>query len=422
MSPTPLRPVAAMPSLQPTRTRPTAAARKRVALVTWSYDEHQGISRCVVEVAARLAATHEVHVFAAALASAGSGGVQLHQVPLRLTQPHLAEYEFYLRAGRRIAQGGFDIVHAHFPVACKVDVYTCHGMPRMALRAFRQFPPPVRADVPLWRMARWYLQLPLHAQAVQRPQQRLVAVSNKVAAELAEHCGRDLSSVQVVANGVDLERFSSATRQRLRAESRARLAAQGLGDDRFVLLWVGNHLRHKGLRWALQTLDRLPPRALLVAVGADQPASVPELAADIARLKAQRRLHFEPVDVAIERHYAGADVLLFPSLYESFGLVVLEAAAMGLPVATARTVAFADEHLRDGQSAMLVDAPWHCDALADRLHTLMAQPLLARRIGAAGQAVARHFGWSRNAAAYSALYAALQSPTHTASGRTRHAT
>jgi UDP-glucose:(heptosyl)LPS alpha-1,3-glucosyltransferase len=373
----------------------------RIALATWSYDHYQGISRCVVELASRLARAHEVHVYAAETPAAACPGVAVHRVALRFPQVHINDYDFALRAGRLIRGSRFDIVHAHFPVFSPVDVYTCHGLARMALRSFRRFPPAARADVPLLRMLRWYLQLPLHRYAVRRPGPRLAAVSRKVALELAEESRRGTAAIEVVPNAVDTARFAPPVRAALRAAARANL---GLAGERFVLLWVGNHLRHKGIRYALETLLGLPERAMLLAVGADGPASVPELAPAIERLRARDRLRFLPVEPDIERHYAAADALLFPSLYESFGLVVLEAMAMGLPVITAASVGFAAEAVIDGENGFKVGEPWDVAGLTARAAGLLASPALADAIGQAARRTAERHTWEQYAQRYESLY------------------
>ncbi len=386
----------------------------RIAIATWSYDEHQGISRCVVELAARLSLEHEVHVFAAEIAADVRPGIELHRVELRYPQVHLNEYDFYLRAGRALRAGGFDVVHAHFPVGCPTDVYTCHGLARMALRTFRGFPPAGSVDVPLSRMLRWYIQVPLHSLAVRRRRPQLCAVSRKVARELAEESGRPLEQIEVVANGVDLTRFRPEIGAGLRQEARRRL---GLADTDFALLWVGNHLRHKGMRHAIATLEKLPESAVLLAVGADAPGNMPELAPAFERLRASGRLRFLAVDAQIEPYYAAADALLFPSLYESFGLVVLEAMAIGLPVVTARSVAFADESIVDGVNGFVVDDPWDSDGMAGRVRRLMGDAALRASIAEAGWKTAQHFTWDAYCAAYQRLYAGALLPRQSSRGR-----
>jgi UDP-glucose:(heptosyl)LPS alpha-1,3-glucosyltransferase len=373
----------------------------KIACITWSYDEHQGISRCVVELTARLAVEHEVHVFAAESAVEPRPGVHVHTVALRQRRAHLNDWDFFFRAGRLLRSSRFDLVHAHFPVWAPTDLYTCHGLARMALRAWRLFPREARRDVPTLGLLPWRAQLPLYRYAARNRGTLIAAVSQKVRREAAEESGRSLAEIDVVPNAVDLRRFRPDPSGRMRCELRR---AWGLRDDQFALLWVGNCLRRKGIRHALACLERLPPEVVLIAVGADSPESVPDLAPSIARLRASSRLRFCPVDSAIEPYYAAADALLFPSLYESFGLVVLEAMAMGLPVVTARTVGFAEDAIEDGVNGFAVDQPWDVDALAERIERMRAQPRLAREIAAAGRYTAQLYSWERYLRSSERLY------------------
>lgn len=373
----------------------------KIACATWSYDEHQGISRCVVELTARLAAEHEVHVYAAEVHAQARPGVHLHPVPLRFPRAHVNDWDFFFRAGRRLRQQSFDLLHVHFPVWCPADVYTCHGIARMALRALRRFPPEAKLDVPTRRMLPWYVQIPLYTYVARNPRTLIAAVSRKAQLEAAEESGRRAEDIAVVPNAVDLQRFRPEAGARWRRDMRQRL---GLADGQFVLLWVGNHLRHKGIRHALRTLEQLPPEAVLLAVGGDSPDSVPDLAASITRLQSAGRLKFCGVALDIEKYYAAADALLFPSLYESFGLVVLEAMAMGLPVVTARTVGFAEEAIRDGSNGFVVDQCWDSEAMAMRIRRLMSEAGLAARVGEAAYLTAKRYGWDQYVLATERVY------------------
>lgn len=81
----------------------------------------------------------------------------------------------------------------------------------------------------------------------------------------------------------------------------------------------------------------------------------------------------------LEMEYAGCDVFAAPSLYESFGLVHLEAMARGKPV-VACNVAATPEVVVDGQTGILVP-PRDSAALATALIRLLGQPDLARQMG-----------------------------------------
>lgn len=150
-------------------------------------------------------------------------------------------------------------------------------------------------------------------------------------------------NLTTVGRGVDADRFSPARR------SAALRARWGATDDAPVFLSVGRVAAEKKVELAVRAFAaarRVRPQARLVIVG-DGPAR--------ARLEAA---HPEALFVGVQRgealaaHYASADVFLFPSLSDTFGNVVMEALASGLPV-VAFDCAAAAEHVDDRKSGRL---------------------------------------------------------------------
>jgi len=152
--------------------------------------------------------------------------------------------------------------------------------------------------------------------------------------------------LQVVGRGVDADRFSPAWRDDwLRREWHAR------GTDP-VMLHVGRLAPEKNVKLALETFEKLRrvQRNLRMVVVGDGPSR--------RRLEAEHpRARFvgELRGSELARHYASADVFLFPSLTETFGDVTLEAMASGLSVVAFDTAA-AGRHVVDGVSGWLAPA------------------------------------------------------------------
>jgi glycosyltransferase involved in cell wall biosynthesis len=91
---------------------------------------------------------------------------------------------------------------------------------------------------------------------------------------------------------------------------------------------------------------------------------------------------------------AGATCFVFPSLYEGFGLPVLEAQSLGVPVMTSHNSALPEIA---GDAALLVD-PTDVDAIARAMLQLSQDEALRRRLIAAGYANVQRFSWSKAAA------------------------
>ncbi len=151
--------------------------------------------------------------------------------------------------------------------------------------------------------------------------------------------------LEVIGRGVDSELFSS---QRRSAELRS---AWGVVDDEdLVMLHVGRLAREKNITLALHAyklVRYLRPKTRMVVVG-DGPMRR-QLEADFPSVHFVGTLRGEE----LARHYASADVFVFPSYSETFGNVTLEALASGLAV-IAFNGAAAAEHIVDGENGLLV--------------------------------------------------------------------
>jgi UDP-glucose:(heptosyl)LPS alpha-1,3-glucosyltransferase len=115
------------------------------------------------------------------------------------------------------------------------------------------------------------------------------------------------------------------------------------------------------------------------------------------------RVIFHPHSRRVETFFAAADAFVFPTLYDSFGLVICEAMASGLPVVTSRA-AGAAELITDGEDGLLTDQPWDADAIAAHLARLRDDPGLRERLSVAGRARIEPFTWDRTAEQTLAVY------------------
>jgi glycosyltransferase involved in cell wall biosynthesis len=102
-------------------------------------------------------------------------------------------------------------------------------------------------------------------------------------------------------------------------------------------------------------------------------------------------------------HYAKADLLVLPSRMESFGLVLVEAMACGLPVVATR-VGGIPEVVEDGVTGLLVP-PNDPEALAEGINSLLEDPDRMKAMGARGRERAKeHFTWDTVAKRLVSLY------------------
>jgi len=180
--------------------------------------------------------------------------------------------------------------------------------------------------------------------------------------------------------GVDLQRFSPALRTR----------PAGGDVDELIVLYAGRLTKEKGLDLLADAFLRArltDPRLRLRLAGGG-----PEADALRARLgDAAEFLGWLDGD-ALARAYADADVFLFASETDTFGQVVLEAQASGLPV-LAVGAGGPRELIEHGQTGLLAHP--QAGALADALLTLAARPALRERLATEGIEAVRDRSWTR---------------------------
>ena len=188
--------------------------------------------------------------------------------------------------------------------------------------------------------------------------------------------------VEVFGRGVDTALFSPTRRRH------ALRTAWGCGPADPVCLYVGRLAAEKNIRVALESFaavrQRLP-RACCVLVG-DGP--------ERARMqRAHPQLIFTGTQVgeALAEHYASADLFIFPSLTETFGNVIPEAMASGLPV-VAFDEAAAHSLIHNGENGIRVP-PGDSRAFIDAVLSATADPVRLRRWGLQARAGAERHGW-----------------------------
>lgn len=188
----------------------------------------------------------------------------------------------------------------------------------------------------------------------------------------------------VLANGsiagVDLARF------RPDAEIRASLRGKhGIADSGVVLLYMGRLNRDKGileLAEAFALLARRDVNVYLWLVGADEEAMLAAVSDTLAPYR-DRVFSESHVDWP-EQYMAAADVLVLPSHREGFGVVIIEAAACGIPAVASRVYGLTDA-MQENVTG-LMHPVGDTLALRDCMATLSHDAVLRRRLGKAARA------------------------------------
>lgn len=236
---------------------------------------------------------------------------------------------------------------------------------------------------------RWMLN-PMHAWVALRDRvmigglrfKRYVAVSERVAEELKACYGVPDERIAVIPNGVNLERFSATPDDR--AETRRNLGVPG---DAPMLLFVGHEFERKGLAFVIDALAMLDPATRLVVVGAGNVEGFAQLARqkDVAH-----RVIFTGPRKDLPQLYRSADAFVFPTAYEAFPLVCMEALACGLPL-FGTLVGGIEEYLRDGVNGYAIRRDG--EQIAKTLRPVLSDARRLRALREGAVRTASNYAW-----------------------------
>jgi glycogen(starch) synthase len=162
---------------------------------------------------------------------------------------------------------------------------------------------------------------------------RVITVSSAMRDELIS-LNFPEGKISVCGNGVEIEKYNPA---RIGGEAVKKLREfYGIADDEKMILYIGRLITIKGvdrLVMAMPSILRKVPKAKLIVVGlGDLQRYLVDLIAALGLRSAVRTRYDWLSEEERILHYAASDVCVFPSLYEPFGIVCLEAMSMAKPV------------------------------------------------------------------------------------------
>lgn len=390
----------------------------RLLMLSWEYPPHSvgGLGSHVAElVPALIEAGVEVHLITpawlggapeAALGRAGDGSrvyrvetpSETHDAADYFSSALLTNVLLEQRAREVLEQRGpFDLLHAHDWLV---------GFAACALKHAHKMALVATIHATEWGRSRGHLasdaQRAIHNVEWRLTYEawRVICCSQYMADEVQRIFQTPADKLDVVPNGVDTGRLDRWNGTDLRA-FRSTYAA----PDQEVVLYVGRVVHEKGAHVLVEAMPAIRarrPQAKFVFVGAGD-------SRDALRARAESlvgsNVYFTGfvADDVRDRLLKVANVAVFPSLYEPFGIVALEAIAAQTPVVAAATGGLR-EVVRNHETGILV-TPGDPGALAwGILHTLEHPEWAAARAANAYRAVRDEFAWSRVAARTLTIY------------------
>lgn len=368
--------------------------RLRIAYVVHDYGRSGGHDRYVAELASRFKHDHEVHIYANTFDEPDPANLTFHRVPAWRANALTSIVSFILPATFQV-RGRYDVIHSQGLCGLRQTIVTSHICQAAWYKAMDRYAPLLGWRKRVFRAVVARLDRLAYRR---RAAEIIIAPSELVRNDLVEHQSMDPDRIRVIHHGTDTEKFHPRNRTTWRGPVRREL---GLSESDPVALYVGD--LQKGGMAAIRTVAKVSGLRLIV-VSRSELDPYRRLAADLGSVD---RVAFVPFSHHVERYYATADLFLFPTLYDAFGLVVTEAMAAGLPVVTNRA-AGAAELIRHGENGWLTCHPWEPDELVEAAATLAADPIQRGRLGAAARATIENFTWDRTAARTMAVYCETQ--------------
>ena len=236
-----------------------------------------------------------------------------------------------------------------------------------------------------------YLSMPVRASArilfevLQHKADKIICVSHFSARELVRLTRIPEEKIQVIYNGVDNSWFHVTPKDN--------------PYNRPYLLFVGNVKPHKNLSALLKAFSMLKDKIDhdLVVVGKREGFLTPDnnLENAINNYNLHERVHFTGYieDDLLKQYYVFADALVFPSLYEGFGLPPLEAMACGCPVIVSNAASLPEVC---GDAALYFD-PYRPEDIADKIMILLNDNALKAELKKKGKERALYFTWDKSA-------------------------
>jgi len=362
----------------------------KIAFVLTEYDKNIGIGRGAVELAERFARQHEVHVFAISGNHTSQSNIIFHQVPICRSTALLKMLTFFVASGILLRRYKFDIIHLRRFSAFPCNIVSCHSVPMAGMNVLRQLNREYHLDFSWRETVRYRLLGPMFKYNYRRgAHKKVIAVSHSVKREIEQFYGTPEDDIVVIPNGVDLAEFTPDNKKVYRGEIRARYK---ISATDFVFLFIGNFFKRKGLRFVLEAFSKIAKKNFkLLIVGHDN-INLSRFMRLVNDLRIGENVIFTGGTSLINQFYAAGDAFVFPSVYEPFGLVIIEAMASGLPVITAQSVGAA-EIIENGVNGILVEKSYDVETLAQKMLEIEKNSALRNTITINARQTAQKYSW-----------------------------
>jgi UDP-glucose:(heptosyl)LPS alpha-1,3-glucosyltransferase len=365
----------------------------KIAVVIPKYGSVGGAEQFVSELTERLSVhkEYEFHVFANRWQTS-SASIIFHKVPIVSFPKFLTTISFAYFVRRQLQENIFSLVHSHERIFA-ADIFTLHGIPhRYWVHNVR------RKKMSLYDLATAWVEKKLVREGKCK---KFIAVSNLTKDIFLQEYNIDPEKVAVIHPGVNLDDYKTKDKELCRAQVRKEY---GFSSGELIILFASMNFEIKGLDAIMLSLAKLKAKQhsfkLLVAGKGNvrkytQMAREADIADDVVftgMLSKEKLI----------RLYLASDMYIMLSKFDTFGMVVLEAMAAGLPVIISSHVG-AKDIVQEGENGFIITDTSDADCIASKIGLLLNENI-RRPLAEAAYHTAAQNTWDDVTKKYAAIY------------------
>ena len=366
---------------------------EKIAVVIPKFGLVGGAEQFASELSEKLSSGHQetLHVFANHWQS-NSHAFRFHKIPIVSFPKFLTTISFAWFVQRQIQRNNFSLVHSHERIFA-ADIFTLHGVPH------RYWVDQVRRKrMSLYDTATAWVEKKL---VYEGHCKKFIAVSALTKDIFLREYPIDPGQVAVIHPGVNLTDYAHKKKDDVRRTVRSAL---GIGAEEPVIIFASMNFEIKGLDDILLTLAQLKKqndKFKLIVAGKGNIKKYEKMAKEA---QISSNVIFTGVvgkDKLIDLYLAG-DLYMMLSKFDTFGMVVLEAMAAGLPVMISSHVG-AKDLVQEGENGFIINNPSDFDHIVSKLKILFDENS-RRSMSAAAYQTATQNTWDMVAAKYQNTY------------------
>ncbi|MGD0021060.1 MAG: glycosyltransferase family 4 protein [Smithellaceae bacterium] len=367
-----------------------------IAVVIPKYGLVGGAEQFACELTQRLCARNEdnFHVFANRWQTS-SAAIRFHRVPIISFPKFLTTVSFAYFIRRQLRENIFSLVHSHERIFA-ADIFTLHGIPhRYWVHNVR------RKKMSFYDLVTAWVEKKLVEEGNCK---KFIAVSNLTKDIFLKEYKVDPEKVAVINPGVDLNEYAAEDKELCRREIRKEYR---VSPDELVILFASMNFEIKGLDAVMLALARLKTRGgkfKLIIAGKGNIRKYSQMARKTQIADSVVFTGTLNKEKLIKLYLAG-DMYIMLSKFDTFGMVVLEALAAGLPVIISGNVG-ARDLVREGENGFVINDTSDADYVATKIEALLDENIRRAMVQAAYH-TAEQNSWDMVTEKYQEIYSSL---------------